>query len=76
LTTTVRITNEGPERALVSYYDENRQFQERREILKKGDSIVVNVWDGCIPVVQAIHLADQVIENGAAFFSVPPIGGG
>lgn len=72
MTTTVRITNEGPERALVSYYDEKRQFQKHRELLKAGESVVVNVWDGCIPVVQAVHLADVVIENGASFYSVPP----
>jgi hypothetical protein len=72
MTTTVRITNEGPERALVSYYDEKRQFEPHRDILKAGESIVVNVWNGHIPLVQAIHNADTVVENGAEFYSVPP----
>lgn len=51
MTITVKITNEGPHDACVMYYDEARQFKPHADTLAPGRSIVVNVWDGNLPVL-------------------------
>jgi hypothetical protein len=69
MTTIVRITNEGPDFVSVIFYGEDRKFKPDVMTLKVGESQLVTVWDGHVPVIQAHK------HNGGdnpQFFAVPP----
>ena len=74
MTTVVKITNEGPEHAMVWAYTEQRQFKPHADLLKPGESISVNVWDGHLPVVLPAGRNDFALAPGEEprFFPAPP----
>lgn len=73
MTTRITITNKGPECAQVTYYNQDRAFKTHRDVLSPGQSIEVDVWDGCLPVVlPAAPPSTGVIYDGDKLYSVPP----
>lgn len=76
MTTRINITNVGPENAAVWYYDEHRQFKAHKDVLKAGQSMEVDIWNGHLPVLFPLGRQTEVIEC-TRFFRCPPatIGG-
>lgn len=68
MTVTIKITNEGPHDAGVMYYDEARKLKAHSDTLAPGQSIVVNVWDGHLPVL----LPCAPATGDAHLFRSPP----
>ena len=73
MTTRLLITNHGPENAAVWYYNQDRTFQERKDHLKPGQSIEIDIWDGCLPVFLPMgHVPKELMGTSGKFYSVPP----
>lgn len=72
MTTRVKITNEGPEYLSVRYYNEQRQFTEQRDILKPGESVTVDVWNGKLPVLWPFDPRAVETDGDAKFYACPP----
>ncbi len=70
MTTRIKITNVGPENAVVWYYDADRVFKLHRDYLAVGQTIETNVWDGHLPVV--LPCGNATKDDGNKFFAVPP----
>jgi hypothetical protein len=74
MTTRIKITNEGPEMAVVRYYGEDRNFKPEEVRLRPTESLDVTVWDGNIPVVWAepLDVIKPVGDAELKFMTVPP----
>lgn len=71
MTTVVTVTNEGPDRLVISYYATNRQFKEEQTVLKPGESTQITVWDGHVPVLQAVR-NHHGSDGNPKFYAIPP----
>lgn len=71
MTTRVKITNEGPENAGVWYYDQDRKFKSHKDVLKVGESISIDIWNGHLPVLLPLGHAKEITDSNK-FYAVPP----
>lgn len=75
MTTRIKITNEGPESASIWAYKEDRTFHKLGRLLKVGESLEVDVWNGYLPVVMPAgptNTEEDLNGGPKRFFSVPP----
>ena len=72
MTTRIKITNVGPEHAMIWYYNAARTFELHKDLLKVGDTREIEVWDGHLPVVLPARNATVVVDGEVSLMSVPP----
>lgn len=73
MTTRIKITNEGPENAVVWYYNAERVFKQQKDPLVVGQSIEMDIWDGHLPVMLPMgHVKPENMDNSGRFYAIPP----
>jgi len=70
MTTIVKISNEGPDYAQVTFYNKERCFKSESIVLSPGETHQVTVHDGNIPVIVANKYKPS--DKPRQFFGIPP----